>query len=687
MSVSTVLKLTDQMTGQLRAIHQANQQLLNDYQTLSGTVINVDTASAQQSIHELTGGLTEAQAAQEELSGGAVILDTSDATQNIDELTGGLADAAEAQQDLDEELEEAEEQLRQARQEQERYNDSMARGREQAEGLSGGVKKLAGAFLGFLGISSAKNFVTDSLAAFDTQLNSERQLQTVLYNVGAGPDAFGNLAATAGAIQSNTLYGDEAMLGGAGEFATYISDEAAIQHMMGTLSNYAAGMSGGGEVGKQQMVEYATQLGKALDGTYDGLLKKGFTLTEQQKQIIENGTDMEKALVLDEVINQSWAGLAEQMANTPQGQIIQFKNNLGDLTEVVGGRLYPSVMALFGNLNQNMPQIESAMTAFASGASMVIYGLSEIVSLAGSGYQLIADNWGAIGPVVYGAAGAFVVYNGVLLAHKGYVAAAAAWDGILAARQTILAIRAGTATAAQAGFNMTLLASPVTWFAGGVLLGVVALYSFTGMLNEAAGTTYSATGLIAGLFSAMGTAIVRVFLWFGDIALGVLQAIAEAVDFVMDSDYAGTVAGWRDNLKGIATEKFSLGDAFDKGYSWGKGMEGKLKNFSPLNLGNLDQFSFEAGLGNMALPDISDSVGDIANDTGSIKKSLEISEEELKYLRDIAEREVINRFTTAEIKIDMQNINQVQSDADIDGIVEKLVEKVYEGVSIAAEGR
>ena len=684
MSISTVMQLTDQMSGQLRVIHQGNAQLLADYRALSGSVINVDTNAAIQSVNELSGGLIEAAAFQEELSGTSVVLDTNAAIQSAEELSGTLTEAGEAQQAMSDEISQTEERLRRTRGEQERYNDSMERGRLQAESLTGSVKKLAGVFLGFWGISSAKNFVMDSMAAFDVQNSSERQLQTVLYNVGATPEAFGNLAITASDIQGRTMYGDEAMLGGAAEFATYISDEAAIQSMMGTLSNYAAGMSGGGEVGKQQMVDYATQLGKALDGTYDGLLKKGFTLSEAQKEIIENGTDMEKALVLDEVINQSWAGLAEQMANTPEGKIIQFKNNLGDLTELVGGRLYPAVLHLFDVADANMPQIEGLMMTFADGAAIVIYGISKIADAAGGAYQVISDNWGTIGPIVYGTAAAFAVYNGVLLAHSGYVAVTSAWESVLAARQTILAIRTGTVTAAQAGFNMTLLASPITWFAGGVLLGVVALYSFTGMLNEAAGTTYSATGLIAGLFSAMGTAIVRVFLWFGDIALGVLQAIAEAVDFVMDTDYAGTVAGWREDLKGIATEKFSLTDAFDKGYSWGMELEGKIKNFNPSQfIGDLSSMSFEAGLDNMTFPDTLD---DIADDTKSIKKSLEISEEELKYLRDIAEREVINRFTTAEIKIDMQNINQINDQQDIDGIVEALTDKLYEAMSTAAEG-
>lgn len=182
----------------------------------------------------------------------------------------------------------------------------------------------------------------------------------------------------------------------------------------------------------------------------------------------------------------------------------------------------------------------------------------------------------------------------------------------------------------------------------------------------------------------MGTVIVRIFLWFGDIALGVLQGIAEAVDFVMDTDYAGAVAGWRESLSGFAKEKFDLSEAFGKGYDWGKALPEKLGNINPLETLSLDKYQFDVG--SMSLPEMADSLEEIADDTGSMKKSLEISEEELKYLRDIAEREVINRFTTAEIKIEMNNNNQISGADDLDGILDALEEKLYEGMTVAAEG-
>ena len=86
-------------------------------------------------------------------------------------------------------------------------------------------------------------------------------------------------------------------------------------------------------------------------------------------------------------------------------------------------------------------------------------------------------------------------------------------------------------------------------------------------------------------------------------------------------------------------------------------------------------------------PDMLGAAKDTAANTGRMADAMEISEEDLKYLRDIAERETINRFTTAEIKLDMTNYNTVNGDQDLDGLVETLGEKLHEMMAMSAEGR
>jgi hypothetical protein len=65
--------------------------------------------------------------------------------------------------------------------------------------------------------------------------------------------------------------------------------------------------------------------------------------------------------------------------------------------------------------------------------------------------------------------------------------------------------------------------------------------------------------------------------------------------------------------------------------------------------------------------------------------NMEITEEDLKYLRDVAERETVNRFTTAEIKVDFKNEATINSDLDIDGVMNKFTDVLREAIYTEAE--
>lgn len=83
---------------------------------------------------------------------------------------------------------------------------------------------------------------------------------------------------------------------------------------------------------------------------------------------------------------------------------------------------------------------------------------------------------------------------------------------------------------------------------------------------------------------------------------------------------------------------------------------------------------------------LQNNVATAAANTGAMKNSMDVSEEDLKYMRDVAEQEVINRFTTSEIKVDMTNNNNINSNLDLDGVVSYMEQKVNESLMISAEG-
>ena len=118
-------------------------------------------------------------------------------------------------------------------------------------------------------------------------------------------------------------------------------------------------------------------------------------------------------------------------------------------------------------------------------------------------------------------------------------------------------------------------------------------------------------------------------------------------------------------------------DAWNQGAEIGKGLGSKLDNFSLEDV--------ISGL-ELDLSGVGPTLDGIADDTAAISDSVEISQEDLKYLRDIANREAINRFTTAQIRIDQRNENHIGSELDVDGIMDRWTEGFVREMNVSGEG-
>ena len=132
--------------------------------------------------------------------------------------------------------------------------------------------------------------------------------------------------------------------------------------------------------------------------------------------------------------------------------------------------------------------------------------------------------------------------------------------------------------------------------------------------------------------------------------------------------------------EGLGIKRMDYSDAWDSGYELGTMIDEKVSNFS---LGDV------VGAGKNAISEltgINGGIGDVVDNTGAIADSVDISNENIKYLRDIAEKEAVNRFTTAEIKVDMTNNNNIASGVDLDGIITSLSDGLLEAMATTAEG-
>ena len=149
--------------------------------------------------------------------------------------------------------------------------------------------------------------------------------------------------------------------------------------------------------------------------------------------------------------------------------------------------------------------------------------------------------------------------------------------------------------------------------------------------------------------------------------------------------------GWVEYME--KWDYIDYGDAARAGYLFGEGIENTIKDFdlSSLfenNIPSPDDYNemFGGSPWDGALDNIGSGIEDIAGNAGRIADSMDITKEELKSICDMAEQEVVNRFTTAEIHIKQTNHNTVKGGMDLDGVIEKLTESVNEAVEAAAEG-
>lgn len=154
---------------------------------------------------------------------------------------------------------------------------------------------------------------------------------------------------------------------------------------------------------------------------------------------------------------------------------------------------------------------------------------------------------------------------------------------------------------------------------------------------------------------------------------------------------ARAMKSWRKNADDMKLGRFEYGAAWDAGYSFGEGIDESIANFDPsslfdTNVPGADDYANLSDYGS-GIGGIGSGVDDIAGNTGKIADGMEITEEDLKYLRDIAEQEAINRFTTAEIHIDQSGMqNTVNKDTDIDGVISMMTDAANEAVDRIAEG-
>lgn len=547
-------------------------------------------------------------------------------------------------------------------------SDNQKNAISSADALASAVKRLAASYLSIQGLKKAVD-LSDGLVSTRARLDrmndglqTTQQLETMIYQ--SAQRSRGNFMDTMGLVSQ-----------------------------LGTMAGSAFGNT-------KEIVQFAEQLNKqlALSGA-SGQAAQAAIL--QLEQGLASG--VLRGDELNSVMEQAPA-IARSIADYLQVDMGKLRE-MGAQGQITAAIVKNAMFAAAAETNAEFaktPMTWAQVWTVASNAA--IRALDPLLAAI----NWVANNIQTVVPIVISLGTAF----GVLLI-------AANWTNILA-------FASEKAAAAQAFLNAVMAANPAALAAAAVLVLVAALYAGVAVMNHFAGTSVSATGIITGAFAVMGAfvfnsvlvplqngfamfanfvgnvftnPVAAVKVLFYDMAITVLQYmqnIASAVEGLINMipgvtvDLTSGLGGWITDLAKKRSdeiqnsgyteyvkpwENMDLGSAYTRGYDWG----------SNLSLGN--PFG-PGGLGDLGVPQAADvnsllnNVGAIKNNTGKIAKTVDLSDEQLKMMVDIAERKFVNNInlTSQAPVITVQGQNTGNTEADRQSLADLLGDLIMERV-------
>ena len=651
--------------------------------------------------------------------------------------------ARDAVSAVEAEMQRVEQQIRDSTNEQHDFNDALSRGEDAASGLLKNLRNIAGAYLTMQTVEKVVD-TSDTLALGEQRLeliaddeSVDELNQKIMASANAARAAYTdtlNQVAKLGTNASEHFENNDQIIKFVEEFnklatlsgaSVYESSQAMYQ----LTQSMAKGRLDGDELRSvmegmplvaKKIAKYLSQDTELLEklnmteidvGTMRDLAGDGYVTAE----VVANAllTTAKETDAVFEELGYTWGQVMTLIGN---GATKAFQPFLDKINEIANNKKFQEF-------------VNDLISGFNFLSTIAVGALDAISTFAGFCY----DNFELLLPLlafattlmVLGAASAIAHWAATHLATLGMVLYQAACG--------LSALAVGNLTLAQSSFNAALAACPITWIIAAVVALIVGLVLLCNWIAETTGLAQSGIGLIVGalmvavafvgnlfvglinividifvvLWNFIGSfvnffanvftdpigSIARLFFDLVDTVLGLIETVARAIDAVFGSSLGDTVDGWRSDLEGWVdktfgkgnevmakvnssdyhVERFEYGEAFKFGAELGDGIASK---FSMPNFDDL--FNPEDLLGD---------VGSIDENTENISDTLDITAEELEYLRDIAEQEAINRFTTIPLTVTFENTNNVNNEMDLDGVTnyieERLIESIYSSAEVA----
>lgn len=546
----------------------------------------------------------------------------------------------------------------------EELRSSMTSAQPPAENLTASLKKLGTAFLGsklVSGIVSMSDEMTQTTARLNLMndgLQSTADLQELIYQ--SAMRSRGAYNATADAVAKMGLLAGDA----------FSSNQETIAFV-------------------EQLNKQFKIAGTSAEGQAAAMLQ----ITQAMGSGVLRGEELNSVFEQAPTIIQSIA----DYLGVSVGEIRSMAQE-GELTaSVVKSALLSSAEETNQKFNEIPLTWADVWTQASNMAIMALQPLLEAINW-------VANNIEIIGPLVLATAAAFALF-----------AVAANWTKICAAATKAL-------TAAQKVLNAVMSLNPIVLIIGSIIILIGVIAAYINYTNRAKNETTSAVGVICGLFAMAGAFVYNMFylpvynvitdlinflgnvfqhpiasieilfLQLSQYVVGVIRGMVRTIEKLINlipgvkinitsgldtfyDSYTDRIqkikdqSGWTEYVK--HKEKIEYSTAYANGYNWGANLQNSISEKLGLDLPD----DPATGL-----------LSNIADNTAQIADDVSVSSDDIKLLRDIAERQVINKYTTAEIKVEMVNHNNISNEMDLDGVVNLLEAKVTEALVTSAEG-
>ena len=632
--------------------------------------------------------------------------------------------------------------------EQNKFNTALSQGVNKADSLYGKIKSFIGLYAGIqtlkVGLDTSDN-ISQTMARLNLMNDGKQttdQLQQAIFqsaqnsragflDTASGVSKLGLLAPQAFNSNMETVKFSELMAKSFKVGGASISEQTSGMYQL--TQAMASGKLQGDEF--RSIMENAPLLAQAIS-KYTG--KSMGELKDMSKEgLITSDVIKNAVFAMSDEINTKFNSIPMTFGDV----VNQIKSNA--VNSFMG--ISNTMSSIFNS--ERFQGFIDGVSSFINKAFVMINWLIKGISAVGT---VLYEIWGPIQPILVTVLGLLTTYKLIMgfIALKTAIATGITtiYNLALLAKQTMLgavSVALAKATAAQTGLNLAILTCPITWIIAGIALVIAAIYGVVAVFNKITGKAVSATGIIVGVFYWMGgmiyniiaaawnklaqtfvsiynlgvsiaeffanvfkhpiRAVAHLFANFINFLIDKVKFLGSIIDTICGTNVVGrletvqtAIGDWVNEKVGgneitlkrmdatqVMMDRVGLKDMYNKGYEKGS-------NFSLFGKNAETGIDTNTEFGNSTNPEVAKSNDLLKNIDKNTKKAgdmLDLSHDEISYLRDLAEREAINRFTTAEVKVDVGGITQhVSSALDLDDIVDYMTNRMEESIAIAAEG-